>query len=326
MVTNSRALGLALNKRTGARGSTCSPTWTALRVALEGLSGFHRRAQAINVTSRRGSQDKKPWKDLNLAAIEERNIETAHLFELHLGETIAPYVHLEPMRALLPIKQGDHEMPIDPDGVGGISLGQLGRLMRQRWQTISSLWEANKAEAARLSLIDRFDYMGELSSQLEWQSNPADSRIRVVYTKSGEPTAAIIRDDRALIDHLLYWIPCRDGDEANYLLAIINSDALQEAVQPFMSKGQFGARDLHKHLWKLPIPEYDPGRQLHVEITQAGASAATGAADQLAALLKGRGGRLTSTITRRELRKWLRASDEGKAIETAATRLLAGDQ
>ena len=46
MVTNSRALGLALNKKTGARGSTCSPTWDSLRVALEGLSGFHRRAQA----------------------------------------------------------------------------------------------------------------------------------------------------------------------------------------------------------------------------------------------------------------------------------------
>ena len=47
---------------------------------------------------------------------------------------------------------------------------------------------------------------------------------------------------------------------------------------------------------------------------------------RLAALLKGRGDRLTSTITRRELRKWLRASDEGKAVETAVTRLLAGDQ
>ena len=84
--------------------------------------------------------------------------------------------------------------------------------------------------------------MGKLSSQLEWQSSPAYSRIRVGYTKSGEPTAAIIRDDRALIDHLLYWIPCRDGDEANYLLAIINSDALQEAVQPFM--------------WRSPRPEH----------------------------------------------------------------------
>ena len=43
-----------------------------------------------------------------------------------------------------------------------------------------------------------------------------------------------------------------------YLVAVINSDALQEAVKPLMSKGQFGARDLHKHLWKLPIPEFDP--------------------------------------------------------------------
>ena len=41
-----------------------------------------------------------------------------------------------------------------------------------------------------------------------------------------------------------------------------------------------------KHLWKLPIPEYDPGNQLHVDIAQAGASAATGASDQLAALRK----------------------------------------
>ena len=63
-----------------------------------------------------------------------------------------------------------------------------------------------------------------------------------------------------------------------------------------------------------------------LRVTLAGASAATGAADQLAALLKGRGNRFTSTITRRELRKWLRASDEGKAVETAVTRLLAGDQ
>ena len=116
------------------------------------------------------------------------------------------------------MQQGNHKIPSNPDGVGGISLGKLDRLMRQRWQTISRLWEANKAKATRLSLIEQLDYMGKLSSQLEWQNSPADSRMRVVYTKSGEPTAAVITDDRALIDHLLYWIPCKDGDEANYLL------------------------------------------------------------------------------------------------------------
>ena len=30
-----------------------------------------------------------------------------------------------------------------------------------------------------------------------------------------------------------------------------------------MAKGQFGARDLQKQLWKLPIPEYDATEALH---------------------------------------------------------------
>ena len=320
-ITDTSIVGNSPYALRARQGATFVPRCLFFVNETKSTTSIHA-GQTINVTSRRGSQDKKPWKDLNLAAIEERSVETAHLFELHLGETIAPYVHLEPMRALLPIKQGSHKIPSDPGGVGGINLGQLDRLMRQRWQTISSLWEANKAKATSVNLLDQADYMGKLSSQLEWQNSPADSRMRVVYTKSGEPTAAVIRDNTALIDHLLYWIPCRDEDEANYLLAIINSDALQEAVQPFMSKGQFGARDLHKHLWKLPIPEYDPAAQLHMEIAQAGASAATGAAAELAALLKARGDRLTSTITRRELRKWLRSYVEGKAVENVVGKLL----
>ena len=35
---------------------------------------------------------------------------------------------------------------------------------------------------------------------------------------------------------------------------------------------------------------------------------------------------MTGNITRRELRKWLRASNEGKDVETAVARLLAGGQ
>ena len=49
-----------------------------------------------------------------------------------------------------------------------------------------------------------------------------------------------------------------------------------------MNKGQFDARDLHKHLWKLPIPEYDAGDPLHREIAEAGAAAALGASGRLA--------------------------------------------
>ena len=90
-----------------------------------------------------------------------------------------------------------------------------------------------------------------------------------------------------------------------------------------MPKGQFGARHLHKHLWKLPIPEFDSAQELHADIAGAGASAAAAAGKKLEELREHWADRLTVTIVRRELRNWLRASTEGKTVETFVGRLLA---
>ena len=278
-------------------------------------------APTVTVNPRRGSQDKVPWKDLDLTAITGQTVENRHLFDVHLGETIAPYVALEPLKVLLPLKRGDVAIPADDNGPGGIRLGGLERRMRERWQTVSGLWGDNKALANSLNLLGQIDYLHKLSSQLEWQQDEGDRPVRVVYTKSGEPTAALLHDSGPLVDHLLYWIRCRTIDEANYLLAVINSDALQEAVRPLMSQGQFGARDLHKHLWKLPIPEFDSDAPLHAAVSEAGEAAAEGAAQQLAQLRQQRD-RVTVTIARRELRKWLRQAPEGQAVEDAVGRLL----
>ena len=281
-------------------------------------------APTITVNPRRGSQDKVPWKDLDLTAITGQTVENRHLFDVHLGETIAPYVALEPLKVLLPLKREDVAIPTDDDGPGGIRLGGLERRMRERWQTVSRLWEDNKALANSLNLLERLDYVHNLSAQLEWQHDSNDRQVRVVYTKAGEPTAALLEDGETLVDHLLYWIPCRTIDEANYLVAVINSGALQEAVKPLMSKGQFGARDLHKHLWKLPIPEFDPNEELHSVIAVAGATAANSAGKKLAEVRERRGDKMTVTIARRELRSWLRTSDEGKSVENSVTKLLLG--
>ena len=281
-------------------------------------------APTVTVNPRRGSQDKAPWKDLDLTAITAQTVERRHLFDVHLGETVAPYVTLEPLKALLPLKQGDDAIPTDADGPGGVRLGGLERRMRERWRTVSRLWEDNRAATNRLSLLERLDYHGELSSQLNWQSNHDDRPVRLAYTSSGQPTAAILKCDADLVENVLFWVSCKDTNEANYLMAIINSDALYESVQSLMPKGQFGARHLHKHLWKLPIPEFDPAQKLHSAIAEAGAAAAAGAAKQLEALRAARGGRLTVTIARRELRAWLRGSPEGAAVEGLVGRLLEG--
>ena len=281
-------------------------------------------APTVTVNPRRGNLDKAPWKDLDLTTISGQTVEAKHLFDVHLGETIAPYVTLKPLKALLPMKQGDHAISTNDRGPGGIRLGGLERRMRERWQAVSRLWEENKALANNLSLLGQLDYMGKLSSQLEWQLNPDGRPVRLAYTSSGQPTAAILSDDADLVENLLFWVACRDADEANYLLAIINSEALYESVSGMMPKGQFGARHLHKHLWKLSIPEFDPEDDLHTAVAQAGATAGAGAKAKMDDLREQRGEKLTVAIARRELRSWLRTSDEGKSVEDAVTKLLAG--
>ena len=278
--------------------------------------------QTITVNPRRGSQDKAPWKSLDLATVSEQTVEVAHVFDVHLGETIVPYATLDPLRAVLPLKRGEHEVPTSKNGVGGIRLGGLRQRMRDRWRIVSSLWEENRAAANKMNLSGQLDYYGKLSSQLEWRQAPGDRPVRVAYNQSGAPTAALIQGNESLVDYTLFWIACSDIQEANYLLAIINSQALYEAVASLMPKGQFGARHLEKHLWKLPIPEFDAGNSLHVRVSEAGEVAALGAAKQLTQLHQDRG-EVTVTVVRREIRKWLREKAEGKAVEEAVGALLA---
>ena len=281
-----------------------------------------RAGQTVTVNPRASVH--RPWRDVDLSAIAQQTVESAHLFDVYLGETLVPYATLDPRKALLPVKRTDPliAIPVEATSAGGIRLGGLGRRMRERWRTVSRLWEQNKSRNNRLDLLRQLDYYGKLSAQLEWLRNPGDRPVRVVYAKAGQPTAAILHDDNAIVENVLFWLTCKSIREAHYLLAIINSDTLYQAVTPFMPKGQFGSRDLHKHLWRLPIPEFDPGDPLHVEISRAGRAAAEGAARELAALRQSRS-KVTVTIARRELRNWLRESEEGKAVEGVVTEFLS---
>lgn len=278
----------------------------------------------VMTNPRRSSQDKAPWNAIDLTAITGEAIEPAHLFDVHLGETVAPYAALDPLKAVLPLVRGNHQFPANgTDRTGGIDREQLKYRMRRRWRIVSELWEAHKSSVNKLDLLGRLDYHKELSSQLEWQQNPGDKPIRLAYNQSGAPTAALLDDDDALVDYTLYWIACKDVREAHYLLAIINSDALYEAVAPMMAKGQFGARHLQKHLWKLAISEFDAANPDHGAVADAGEAAARGATTRLAALRAERGD-VTVTVVRRKLREWLRESAEGKAVEEAVSALLGG--
>ena len=277
----------------------------------------------ITTEPRRGPQDNEPWRSLELPELQGNTIEEEHVFSAYLGATVAPYACLDPLTVILPLKKGAVALERSDSGTYGVAANSLNRRMRDRWSIVNLAWEANQDSETMKKLIDQIDHYGKLSSQLAWRSDQREFPFRVVYTKSGEPTATIVCDDDAIIDNLLYWIVCSTRDEAHYLLAIINSNVLYEAVQPFMPKGQFGPRDVHKHLWRLPIPEFDAADAKHTVISDAGRQAAAGVERELEKLREARPG-FTVTIARREIRKWLRESAEGQRVEEVVGVLLGG--
>jgi len=274
----------------------------------------------VKISPRRGSQDKKPWRELRLDDLEG-HIERDHLWPVHLGETLAPYVLLDPLSAVLPVRQGDRLTRSEAqNAVGAIDPVRLGPRMRNRWRTADELWETNKKSGNKLDLLERLDYMGELSHQLD--SEPG---TRLVYATSGKPTAAVMHDPGPVLDCTLFGVPCGSQSEARFLAAIINTPTVEEAVGAWMPKGQFGNRHVHKHLWRVPIPGFDPKDAGHVELAELGKQAEADAADRCAALRAERqsAGKATSVTTvRSELRAWLHESDLGHRIDWLVARLL----
>ncbi len=276
----------------------------------------------VRVSPRRSSQEKAPWKQLKLEQLVDAHIERGHVWEVYLGECVAPYVLLEPRQAVLPIRAGNECIAYagSEDAICGIDPAALDARMRSRWRAVNELWDKHKSTNNRLRLIERLDYLGGLRNQVG-----ADDEFRVVYTTSGRPTACMLDDPRALIDNTLYWISCAGLDEARYLSSIVNSDVLRRAVERRMPMGQFGARHLHRHLWHLPIPAFDSNNDQHTELAAVGAEAAESALALFTALQAERasqGKTVSTTVVRSELRAWLEQSPLGNRIDGLVARLL----
>ena len=207
----------------------------------------------LAVRSRRGRLDKKPWTSLpdNAGVVEK-----AFVRQVFLGEHCLPFRMLDPVTGVIPF-----------DGKGFLS-GDSEKIDRYSglakwWRHAERTWDEHKGPASKLSLLDRINYHNELGAQF-----PSAS-IRVVYTKAGNYlTAATITSPEAVIDHMLYWGSVATLQEARYLTAILNAPALGEIVEPYQSRGAFGARHFDKYVWYPPIPEFDVSDKDHRDLAE----------------------------------------------------------
>ena len=274
--------------------------------------------------------DKKRY---DVAALHGNPVHDDNLFDVYLGESIAPYVTLPPLTAALPVDKptmtlplGHSSCPTNPKtgnvrhNACVVDTAQLDTRMRTRWNTMSSLWDANKGKNDKKSLYQRLNYHNIFTSQLEWIRNPGDRPIRIVYAGHGAPTATLISDNKAIVDYTLFQVTCASLGEAYYLLSIINSKAMFQTLEPLMPRGQFGARHVQKHLWKLPIPEFDPNNADHADLSDLGSRAAVEAENVIAGL----GEPLPSVTKARSVlrHEWQPNSGVARGIEAGVQGLL----
>ena len=127
--------------------------------------------------------------------------------------------------------------------------------------------------------------------------------------------AALVEERQAIIEHSLYWGAVRSRAEGWYLCAILNCPELTQLVRPLMSYGK-DERHVDKHVWKLPIPLYNPADPVHQRLSYLGQQEA----EVVAGLnLNEQGNYIT---LRQHVREILAARNDASEVAELVTELL----
>ena len=249
--------------------------------------------------------EKVPWK--NLESIEG-SIEGRFLRPTLLGEHVLPYKLRPPSLSVTPEVNGKviGEKNAEVEEFQGLA----------EWLRAAAVhWEKNRTKAAEkrgLDLKGQLDFHGKLASQFPIPE------FRVLYSKSGMHVSSMWTRGMEVVDYTLYWAPVGSPAEARFLVAILNSAAVTQAVRPLMSYGK-DERHIEKYVWRLPIPTYDPTNSVHQCLTQL-AELAEAEVAQLDLQEDKKG----FVWQRQQIRKHMAQSEVGKEIETLVTGLLEG--
>ena len=116
--------------------------------------------------------------------------------------------------------------------------------------------------------------------------NPV-ARFIVLYNAAGTDVCATRVDTTELpgtfvAEHKLYRADFATMEEADFLVAILNSRAVNAAIKPFQSLGLQGERDIEKKVLELPIPSFKSANKLHSQLYKLSQKAHESAVDFVA--------------------------------------------
>ena len=205
-----------------------------------------------SVRSNRSQHESKEWRDYpDLEGV----IEAEFLKPVVNGENLYPFMLKGASTAVIPATKNRL--------LASATERSSYPYLENWWTQAEQLWRDGRKSAA-LDLIDQLDYHNKLSKQLPLTRN------RIVYPTSGMNLYAAKLDDGAsLVQSGLYWAGAPSEAEADYLVALLNATKTTELVRPYMAYGK-DERHIHKHVWHVLFPSFDPKNASHQEVVKLG--------------------------------------------------------
>ena len=256
------------------------------------------------VRSAENKDSKKPWSEIKL----EGSVEKGFFFNTILGPDIIPFSIIRRRLIVLPIIQEKNSIKLTNSDEVSETLS-----LKIFLKSIEDYWKKFGTEKLRIKPIyDQVNYNGNLLNQ------KPNTPYKIIYTAAGHHmTSSVVKGtekyvfnkneqefstNKFFVDSAMYYYNAESLDEANYLCSILNSKTIDEFIKPHQSRGNFGARNIHKAPLTYAIPKYDEFNPIHAKIAKLGEKCSIKANDHMKTIHAKGIGRIRNII-REELEK-----------------------
>ena len=230
----------------------------------------------VQTSQRARDRAKEPWDMVEMS----QQIESRFIYRCVTGSELIHFHHLDFPTSVLPVDIDNAEYFLYSEE----NARSRGYQQLREWISDGSdQWEEYKEETTDESVLEWLNYRQKLVQQ-----NP-NAQYRVLQNTSGSYVYGAVVDTADIdnpstqgtqievqrnedgnvplvVDHKCYYYETDNIDEAYYLCGFLNAPLILELIEEMMSRGLFGGRDVHKRVWDVSIPEYDPENEVHTAI------------------------------------------------------------
>lgn len=188
------------------------------------------------------------------------NVDKSYIFDAFISKHLSPFYMTAPAKVLMPGKKVNGQWR-------AISATDRALVNASTSYVFNQIEEDENTPASLGTYLnDSINIYGKLEKQ-----NFTTKNWMVLSSASGtNPCAAYISLEtldraRLIIDQTLYWYLADSENEAIYIVGLLNSHALSDAIKDFQPEGGFGKRHIHTLPYKI-IPEFDYEDTAHIEV------------------------------------------------------------